>query len=118
MTYQDHYCNLLMGKLIKTEQDLNWLKIHGANMFGIKQDFQTKIDWVNNNLKTFMPLEEIVGQHQNYGCEQIRLGVFLLFAGQSIFINKNQVAIYVSFPATLIALAVLFSTSQVCSAVK
>ena len=39
------------GKLIKTEQDLNWLKIHGANMFGIKQDFQTKIDWVNNNLK-------------------------------------------------------------------
>ena len=39
------------GKLIKTEEDLNWLKIHGANMFGIKQDFQTKIDWVNNNLK-------------------------------------------------------------------
>ena len=39
------------GKLIETEEDLNWLKIHGANMFGIKQDFQTKIDWVNNNLK-------------------------------------------------------------------
>ena len=39
------------GKLIKTEEDLNWLKIHGANMFGIKQDFQTKIEWVNNNLK-------------------------------------------------------------------
>ena len=25
------------GKLIKTEEDLSWLKIHGANMFGIKQ---------------------------------------------------------------------------------
>ena len=39
------------GKLIKTEEDLNWLKIHGANMYGIKQDFKTKIDWVDENIK-------------------------------------------------------------------
>ena len=65
-----------------------------------------------------MELVEIVGVSQNFGCVAARLGVFLLFAGQSIFINKNQVAIYVSFPATLTVLAVLFSTSQVCSAVK
>jgi len=39
------------GKLIKTEEDLNWLKIHGANMYGIKQDFKTKIDWIDENIK-------------------------------------------------------------------
>tara|TARA_B100000459_G_C8597094_1_gene210233 strand:+ start:2720 stop:5095 length:2376 start_codon:yes stop_codon:yes gene_type:complete len=38
------------GKLIKTTEDLNWLKIHGANMYGIKQDFKTKIDWVDENI--------------------------------------------------------------------
>jgi hypothetical protein len=65
-----------------------------------------------------MELVEIAGTSQSFGCEQVRLGVFLLFVGQSIYIHKNQIAIYVSFPAILIALVVLFSTSQVCSVHK
>ena len=38
------------GTLIKTEEDLNWLKIHGANMYGVKSDFKTRIQWVNENI--------------------------------------------------------------------
>ena len=65
-----------------------------------------------------MELVEIAGVSQNFGCVAARLGVFLLFVGQSIYIHKNQVAIYVSFPAILIVLAAQFSISLVCSAAK
>jgi len=31
---------------IQTEEQANWLRIHGANLYGLKSDFQTRIDWV------------------------------------------------------------------------
>ena len=34
------------AKPINTEEDLNWLRIHGANLYGLKSDWQTRIDWV------------------------------------------------------------------------
>ena len=34
------------GTPIKNEDDLNWLRIHGANLYGLKSTFDTRIDWV------------------------------------------------------------------------
>ena len=34
------------GTPIKNEDDLNWLRIHGANLYGLKSTFNTRIDWV------------------------------------------------------------------------
>ena len=34
------------GTEILNEEHLNWLKIHGANLYGLKSDWQTRIDWV------------------------------------------------------------------------
>ena len=50
MIYPGALLQFAKGKLIKTEEDLNWLKIHGANMYGIKSDFKTRIQWVNENI--------------------------------------------------------------------
>ena len=34
---------------IETEADADWLRIHGANLYGLKSNFQTRIDWVNEH---------------------------------------------------------------------
>ena len=34
---------------IQTEEQANWLRIHGANMYGIKSDWKTRIDWVKEH---------------------------------------------------------------------
>ena len=35
------------GTPINTEEELNWLRIHGANLYGLgKSDWQTRVDWV------------------------------------------------------------------------
>ena len=35
---------------INTEEELNWLRIHGANLYGLgKSDWQTRIDWVKEH---------------------------------------------------------------------
>ncbi len=35
------------GTPIQSEEELNWLRIHGANLYGLgKSDWQTRIDWV------------------------------------------------------------------------
>lgn len=38
------------GTPINTEEELNWLRIHGANLYGLgKSDWQTRIDWVKEH---------------------------------------------------------------------
>ena len=38
------------GTPISCEQDADWLRVHGANVYGLgKQDFRSRIDWVHEN---------------------------------------------------------------------
>ena len=79
------YYNLPKGKLIKTGEDLNWLKIHGANMYGIKSDFKTRIQWVNENINLIYGAVEIAGVSRILDAWQQGLE-FLAFLQDNVFI--------------------------------
>ena len=34
---------------IQTEEQAHWLRIHGANLYGLKSDWRTRIDWVKEH---------------------------------------------------------------------
>ena len=39
---------------ITKEEEANWLRIHGANLYGLKSDWQTRIDWVSEHEQLIM----------------------------------------------------------------
>ena len=43
------------GTPLNTEEDVNWLRVHGANLYGLgKSDWQTRIDWVHQREQLIM----------------------------------------------------------------
>ena len=81
------------GKLIKTEEDLNWLKIHGANMYGIKSDFKTRIQWVNENINLIYGAGRDCGSQPEFWMRGSKAWSFLAFC-RSIYLYSQEPGSY------------------------